>query len=386
MPKQPVKSKTSLGKKLASKVKAPSNKPLWDGPCSDSNMGGVTQSMLSRYLVCKERFRINTIEGLYPVEGFNKSLEYGNMWHVCEEHFQDGDKNWDKHLQTYVWWLQKKYPMQQAEIVNWCRICLLQFPIYIKFWEKHPDVLSKTPLFQEEVFKVPFTLPSGRIVFLRGKFDSVDLIGKGKAVGIYLQENKTKSGPNEQQIKRQLSFDLQTMIYLIALENLKERYQNGEITSDGSKRLKDFAVKGVRYNVIKRPLQYQGKKETAEEFYTRLAGIIEKEPADWFMRWTVDISQEDLDKFKTTCLIPELENLCDDYEWWSDCLQAGRSSFNGDYRRKYYPDHTPHHARRPFGVYDTLAEGGSTDLDEYLATGSRVGLHRQQTLFSELEE
>ncbi len=362
-------------------MKPPSNKPLWDGPCSDSKMGGVTQSMLSRYLVCKERFRINTIEGLYPTDTFNKSLEFGNMWHVCEEHFQGGN-DWITALREYRDKLQKKYPMQQAEVVNWYRICLLEFTVYIKFWEKHSDVVAKTPLFQEEVFQVPFTLPSGRIVFLRGKFDSVDLIGKGKEAGIYLQENKTKSGPNEQQIKRQLTFDLQTMIYLCALQWKNEHDEKGKGLPAPEYRY-GSPIGGVRYNVIKRPLQYQGKKETAEEFYTRLAGIIEKEPEQWFMRWKVEITQEDIEKFKTTCLIPELENLCDDYEWWKWSYQNRSDPFDFSKRSK---DHHPRHARRPFGIYDVLAESGSTDLDEYLASGSRIGLSRRETLFNELEE
>ena len=38
----------------------------WKGP----EVAGVSQSLLSRYLTCKERFRIKTIEGLKPVQQF----------------------------------------------------------------------------------------------------------------------------------------------------------------------------------------------------------------------------------------------------------------------------------------------------------------------------
>jgi hypothetical protein len=44
------------------------------------------------------------------------------------------------------------------------------------------------------------------------------------------------------------------------------------------------------------------------------------------------------------------------------------------------------HWRHPYGVFDALNEGGSSDLDEYLETGSTVGLERASTLFPELEE
>jgi hypothetical protein len=58
---------------------------------------------------------------------------------------------------------------------------------------------------------------------------------------------------------------------------------------------------------------------------------------------------------------------------------------DGDYFRPPTP-HGPVHWRHPFGVYDALNEGGSSDLDEYLETGSTVGLERASTLFPELEE
>lgn len=383
----PKKASSTLATKLKKTIKPSPTKPLWDGPCSDTRLGGVTQSMLSRYVVCKERFRINTIEGLYPTDSFNKSLEFGNMWHVCEERYANaldrkhhsGEYAWKAGCREYAEKLQRKYPMQQAEIVNWYRICLLEFPVYVKYWQKHPDVKSRTPLFQEEVFKVPFTLPSGRVVYLRGKFDSVDLI-KEHPAGIWLQENKTKSGPNEQQIKRQLSFDLQTMIYLICLEETN----SGRVLTAGMPKCYGQPIKGVRYNVIKRPLQYQGKKETAEEFYSRLQGIIEEKPEEWFMRWKVEITPEDIEEFKDTFLIPELENLCDDYEWWEYCLSHKLSPFADRVKHGVY-GHYPRHSRRCFGIYDVLSEGGSTDLDEYLATGNRVGLTRRETMFDELE-
>jgi hypothetical protein len=39
----------------------------------------------------------------------------------------------------------------------------------------------------------------------------------------------------------------------------------------------------------------------------------------------------------------------------------------------------------PYGVYSPLLDGGSTDLDEHLLTGSEVGLRRVDKLFKELQ-
>ncbi len=55
--------------------------PLWKGPEVD----GITFSLLSRFIACPERFRILVTEGLQPHDEFNHRIEYGNMWHTCEE-------------------------------------------------------------------------------------------------------------------------------------------------------------------------------------------------------------------------------------------------------------------------------------------------------------
>jgi hypothetical protein len=249
------------------------------------------------------------------------------------------------------------------------------FPIYVDWWAKHPDVKNRVPKLQEHAFAVRYQLPSGRAVRLRGKYDSVDLIGEGKGVGVYLQENKTKSDINELQIKRQLTYDLQTMIYLVSLDTEQKRLDDSTVKAQLSYRKGThrhfYPIAGVRYNVIRRPRQYQGKKETQRQFLDRLQGIIQDSPGEFFMRWKCEVSAEDLVRFRRECLDPILEQLCD---WW-------------EYVTKGSASHTPLapcHWRHPFGVWNVLDEGGSSDLDEYLATGSEIGLRRVTNLFPEL--
>jgi len=79
-----------------SKAKRPKEvsrrEPLWKGPCSTDDNGGITFSLLSRWLVCRHRFYIYAIQGIQPMREFNHRIEYGSMWHVCEEHFARGDE------------------------------------------------------------------------------------------------------------------------------------------------------------------------------------------------------------------------------------------------------------------------------------------------------
>ncbi len=367
--------------------------PLWKGPEED----GITFSMLSRFLVCRERFRLYALEGFKPADHFNHRIEYGQMWHTCEEALA-GDRAWIAELTRYTRTLLLKYPLQQEQVEHWYSVCTVQFPLYVDWWAKHPDVLDRAPLLQEEVFNIPYKLPSGRTVKLRGKFDSVDLIGKGKGAGVYLQENKTKGDINERQLQRQLTFDLQTMLYLVALNT------DGEHKYIIDEQLKhDWSILGVRYNVVRRPLsggkgtivQHKPSKknpqgESKDEFYGRLAQYIKDEPQTYFMRWKCEVTAGDIAKFRSECLDPILEQLCDWYDWirfvetekiqlWDNDVQFGVCCKDDKTHASAI------HWRHPFGVYNVLDEGGSSDLDEYLATGSELGLQRVNKLFTELE-
>lgn len=359
--------------------------PVWQGPCGKGSQGGVTQGLIGRYLCCPERFRVMVVEGWRGVEKWQSSTGYGDMWHCCEEALaalpdpSNKVDQWEplkKHVQQEC----RHYTLQQQEILDWYDKCRVAFPLYVKHWQEHPDVQDRVPIFQEQVFDVPYNLPSGRTVRLRGKFDAVDLIGKGSDVGVWLQENKTKSRIEEGKIQHQLMCDLQTMVYLIALRGcigqLHKKWQRyvGQI-------------KGVRYNVVKRPAQYCGKKETRDGFMDRLRGIIEENPSEFFHRWKVTITDADVDKFRRECLDPILENLCDAYEWWRHCYTVGKDWSVWDYlaREKAFPLHRQRHFILPFGLHNTVLEANYSDLDEYLYSGSTVGLERVETLFRELE-
>lgn len=428
--------KESLKKKGISLMAAPPepSEPLWKGPEID----GITQSMLGSWLICRERFRLRYIEGWQETDQWNHRTGYGDMWHVCEEALAAGQNPANKvdqwtPLNNFARELCKRYPMQQLEIVKWYEICRRQFPEYVRYWASHPDIVDRTPLFQEQVFDVAYALPSGRTVRLRGKWDSVDLVGKGRTAGIFLMENKTKGEIDEQQMKRQLSFDLQTMLYLVSLQETKK--QLPKLWS----RFLDHPIVGVRYNVIRRPfsggkgsiVQHQashgakcpsckglGKKkanrfsdtlircpkcngqcriggkpeETLEHYYDRLVtDYIAKEPEYWFMRWTVHITQPDIDRFKREFLDPCLEQLCDWYTWIAaarsnpyspdDGCEAECVNEGGPYDR---PVQSSIHYRLPFGIYSPLIDGGATALDEMLSSGSQVGLRRADKLFKEL--
>lgn len=358
-------------------------KPLWQGPEKD----GITFSMLSRFLVCRERFRVQYIEGLRPAKTFNHRIEFGQMWHTMEEALAAG-RDTGEALRLYCEELCELYPMQREQIDHWYNVCKVTFPEYVKYWTQHPDVKARTPVLQEQVFDVPYQLPSGRIVRLRGKWDSVDLIA-GK---LWLMENKTKGDINEGQMVRQLTFDLQTMMYVTAL---KMPVIDG-VPDEAKKVLLKTPLGGVRYNVVRRPLsggkgtivRHKATKtkpeETKAHYYQRVKDIIsgagEEAPGPeyFFMRWNVSVMPQDITGFRQRCLDPILEQL---YEWYEALRFSAGTPFQEEYNCH---DNHGIHWQHPFGVYNVLDEGGSTDLDDYLMTGNPTGLVRSDKLFEEL--
>ena len=306
MPK--VKKPVSGREKFSSVAKEAKKKkpPLWKGPERD----GITYSMLSKFLVCRERFRLLVVEGLRPQRRFNHRLEYGTMFHLCEEVHKDGG-NWLEALTNHCKELADRHIVQHAEILKWYEVCKIQFPDYIRHWKNHNP---KKLLSQEEVFSIEYELPDGWKVKLRGKMDSLFYDR-----GLILQENKTKGKIDRRAIEEQLGLDLQTMMYLTAIRRLYP-----------GKR-----IKGVLYNIIRRPLsggkgtikKHKPTKtnpagETTASFYNRLAAYWREEPDDWFVRWNVAVSTYDLDRFEHNLLNPLLTQLCNWWKWVNPCLLA----------------------------------------------------------------
>ncbi len=301
------------------------------------------------------------------------------MWHLCEENI-GSKKGWRKPLKDHCTSLLEKYPESAKEITKWYEVCKVQFPIYLKCWSTDKDVKVRKPIMHEVNFNIPIKLPSGRVVWLRGKFDGVDLIGST----IFLQENKTKGDVDDQSIDTQLDFDLQTMLYLTALTLLRDYTRNGIEFECDEEKIKPFVgnlpnwgarIAGVRYNVVRRPLsggvgsirphKARGNKpaETMPQFYKRLGGVIEENQDHFFKRWKCRITSAEVENFKRQFLIPILEEITTWWEWVSLAHKTNKDPFSSD------SEHYGIHYRHPYGTYNPLSEGRKTELDYFLFFG-----------------
>jgi hypothetical protein len=350
----------TLTEELTEAVKATKQPPLWKGPAID----GITQSMLCRFMCCRHRFWALVVKGLKPQEKFSPRTEYGNMWHLCEEAHANGEP-WKPKLILYSRGLVQQYATAAEEIDQWYRVCALQFPLYLAHWANHPHTKGRTPVAAEKTFSYAYPLPSGRVVRLRGKLDSVDKVAKQ----LWLQENKTKADPDEQSVTANLQCDFQSQFYLQAMEHLWPGQP----------------IAGIRYNVVRRPLsggrhtirRHKATKkkpaETKDAYYKRLTACIESEPEYFFHRFEAKVAAVERERFSHEVLTPLLESL---WDWWEWIVEDPDRPFRAGNQL---------HWRFPYGVWNPTLEGYSSDIDRFINTGSTAGLRRVKTLFNELE-
>lgn len=400
--------------------------PLWLGPILD----GITFSLLSKFLVCRHRFWLKVIEGLKEDEGFNHALEFGSMWHEGEEAHAAG-KDWKKPMARFRDQLRREHLNAETEITKTFLIATHTFPLYVDYWRKHPDEKRRKPILEEVSFRVPYKLPSGRVIILRGKWDCVFRLGKS----LKLQENKTKGKIDDKGIQATVDQNLQTMLYQIALRTLvdemREKIKNhhafvypAELMPLMQAVAEGCSVRGVLYNVVRRPLsdnfaikQRKGRvvnkkdakgksimgkngkpikitkgTESDAQFYNRMAKGIKENPGHSFMRWNVTLSTSDVDKFKMKVFHPIVEGLLDWWEWiepdphnpWRMPSKLEKSTYQPERTIALGIPGGGIHYQTPWGVYNNIFGGFRGDFFDLLTTGRRSNTIQATTLFPEL--
>lgn len=342
---------------------------LWKGPHED----GITQSLLARFLVCRERFRLYTIEGIREIEEFDPAMEYGSLFHIAIEHHLSG-KPWESAVKDYAQELHSNYPTDSEEIDKWYALCCIQFPLYLEHVKRKERSIPvpRREILQEEDFKIPYPLPSGHVVILRGKIDG--LFARGDS--LKLDEHKTKSYIDERRIGETLKFNFQTMFYHTALRTM---IKQGLLILP-----RKMHVAGTQYNVIRRPLSSkypirQKKSETIDQFYQREGDNIKAKPQDYFITMNAMITASDVTDFQEQCLNPLLEQLC---EWWQYMVSCNGEPFEEGTDPHY---HDPIHYRTPWGVFNSMFGGFQGPYYDYLSKGHPGSIVPVTSLFRELE-
>lgn len=329
---------------LKKNLKPPCNWDLYPNPnCKN----GLSQSLINKFVVCRERFRLRVVEGLVPKDSTKEAMEFGTIFHKALELNAQGKTTSQifKHFHTQV--KAKKYDMLL------CRIAALMVPYYLKYWKE--ELKDAKYVETEEVFEIKYTV-MGKVIILRGRRDQC-YIQKGL---LWLQENKTKAQIKEDQIQQTLAYMIQPMLYLLSI-----RHDNPGIP-----------LGGILYNVIRKPQIKQGK-QSEQKYLDRIAADIEARPEHYFKMFKVDIDDEHLKMWEQRYFYPLL---CQIVIWWESVKKNPFDPWIGEDGQP-----NPHHYLRPFGVYDPMSHG----LGEYfnrVVNGTDVGLVPNCSVFPELDE
>lgn len=329
-------------------------------PIRDVYKEGISVTWLKRFITCRERFRLGYILSMRE-KGSKEAIDFGSIFHkLIEFHAQGLNKG--AFTRALSKWQTKQIKKRKADAQNWMELGQLALTLFHRYIDYHKD--TKHEYFSsEEVFKEPYTLNSGRTLFLRGRMDEIIQLPNGK---LLLQENKTHGQFDREEIIARLPKDLQTMFYCTAIQL---RY--------------GITPAGVLYNVARKPQLRQGVKESFNQYIERVDKDIESRPDWYFFRHQHDPKSfpHDLEQWQLRTLNPNLEAVC---EWWESIRANPLNPWviqgpNGELLAN------PNHWERPFGIYDNMTLGKG-DFYDYLVKGSNLGIEFVNDIFPELEE
>lgn len=300
---------------------------------------GISHSFISKWLGCRERARLASVEGWRPI-GFNVPLEFGNIFHLMKEFYyesylkQNGFNDTNKIADSYVTSraINKNLSSQEInDLEKLSGIVKITFKEYVKHWRsttwdadsKYTDKDTKWASTEED-FRVPYRLPNGTVVRLTGSIDGTFLHPSTGAPMIL--ENKTKGRIDKDQYVELLAQDNQTLLYTLCYF-----LKNGVLPQ------------GTLYNIIRVTNMKPHKGESATDYAERVGTDIRSRPEHYFMRWETTIDMDDLERYMDQTLNPILLGIV---KWWESIKKNPQRPFEDENGNP-----NPEHWVRPFGMY-----------------------------------
>ena len=389
-PSQPPQNKLLTGDPRLKPKRPPKPKTVAPSPSWTLDKG-VSQSLLNRFLGCRERFRLYAVEGMRE-GGSRDQMDFGTYFHDLLENYS---RNPNHSAEAIILMTQKSVNSRCPNLSHELRqVCETIFNRYVWYFSE----TKYHYVDQEAVFDVNYAVPGYRTIRLRGRFDEIILRPDGT---IWIQENKTKEKINAEQLVSTIPLNLQTMLYAVAAQ-----------LHYGKK------VSGIVYNVIRKPTSKPSKvkmnkaeleawkaenpkskalqrQETQFEFLERLDNDIESRPEHYFLRWEYGLTDSKLELWRKHVLDPILISLIqwwesvkhDPFSPWEERDEKGNLVQIPDTNGKGHliPLPNPHHWQRPFGVYDSMTNSVG-DFYEVLALGKRTNVTVNNIPFQELQE
>jgi len=381
---------------------------------------GVTQSLLRKFILCRERFRIRYILGLSKPMQWAQPLEFGSMWHDADEE----PNNFVKRINEYGVKLITKYPHNSKEVYECTELCKQHYYQYMIYKQSlYSSSTTTLPSMKldvistEQTFNVPINFINYDYqtvtVPIRGKFDAIlgvptsikDCYPEREGLTYYeqkvkdgkrklvLKETKTKGSIDGEYILDTMTNNLQVMLYLVALRKLYP----------------DHEIEGVIYNVIGRALgdqsapkrrkdelyveylkrafytyEYSGSKQGGSSYPIGKLDKDKKPTASpnhkkWFREFQVTITNDEIDRFEAGTLDYLLREIT---AWWDSVT---RTDGIGTLPREN-PFDSMRHFTMPSGIFDNLPRGYKGDDYDLIYKGNTSGYEKNEVWFPELVE
>ena len=267
----------------------------------DESKHGVSYTLLSDWLTCREKARLK-LAGWRSREP-KLALSFGSIFHtVIETGYREiaqGElQDVPSHEEVAKWigvaeaaW-RKEHKRATPEALETLELSLLfataVLPMYFEYWED--DIFAMTFEQIEQFFSVPFKLPNGRWINIKGKWDAIYKLGKGD----WLQESKSSSRIDVEILPDLLPLSMQSRMYLLLY-----RWKHGE------------NLRGFLRDIIRRPNLRRGKKERIDEYAARCVKDAEERPDHYFHRYEISMGKDEIDEFET-----EFRFMLEDFWRW----------------------------------------------------------------------
>ncbi|MEK7093364.1 MAG: PD-(D/E)XK nuclease family protein [Patescibacteria group bacterium] len=261
----------------------------------DHKVHGVSQSILTTYMSCKQKSELK-LAG-WRATRLGKAMVFGIMAHdVIGEAFSQLDAppalSWvQRSLREAMAKVKSENPrmsVESLEEMNHSAAVLVGIlPIYFQHYKSEFDKANWVMVesnFRVNIPGVPFPMV--------GRYDRVRRV-KGK---LWLYETKTKSRVEDDYLTEMLHFDIQDGVYLQAI--LAET--------------KEMPV-GVVYDVLRNPGLKQKVAETDDAFQKRIIDDVVARPEFYFIRYEVVIDKSDMQSFQL-----ELARIANEFDAWRE--------------------------------------------------------------------
>lgn len=319
--------------------------PFWN-PYRD----GVTASLINSFLTCREHTRISYVLGLVPKGPGPDYVSFGTAFHMLVE---------GRSLRA-VRKAVASSGLSGEALETVTGLASIIYSAYKRWWTPHTKDWRWVK--KETVFRYPYLVkPYGETIDLRGKIDGVLQRGSregASSTSVWIHEIKTKGDIDEEAIMGTLHFDIQTMLYALAVQETI------------------CPVAGVLYDIVRRPLLRRTKNETVKAFLSRVERDVEERPEHYFKPLEVVLSSKDIERWAKSQLDPIL---CELLRWFDSLVETPLDRNNPIL---IDPALSTRHYLNPQAIYGRY---GKSPYFEYIINNNRYSVTKRDAVFQELE-